>query len=58
MNRKMKTWLGLIASLLICSYGVYGLVTKDSISSLSFVPIILAVGGFISLIASVMELKK
>lgn len=50
--------IGLISSLIICIFGVYGLMAQKPISSLSFVPIIFAVGGFIGFIGNIIELKK
>ncbi|GGB34097.1 hypothetical protein F3157_05010 [Virgibacillus dakarensis] len=57
-NKKTRARIGLISSLIICIYGVYGLVTKDSISNLSFIPIILAAGGFIGFIGGIVEIRK
>ncbi|WP_161493849.1 hypothetical protein [Virgibacillus necropolis] len=58
MNKSIRVIIGLIGSLIICFFGVYGLMAEDPISSVSFFPIILAVGGVIGLIVNVIDLIK
>ncbi|MFC4559191.1 hypothetical protein ACFO3D_13410 [Virgibacillus kekensis] len=58
MNRSTRAFLGLVGSIILCGYGVYGLLTGYPISNLSFIPLLLAVGGLIGCVGNVIELKK
>ncbi|MGY0691841.1 hypothetical protein ACW2QC_03500 [Virgibacillus sp. FSP13] len=57
-SKKTRMLIGIVANLVICIYGVYGLVTENSISNVSFIPVILAVGGFIGFVGGIVELRK
>ncbi|WP_085507627.1 hypothetical protein [Thalassobacillus devorans] len=55
MRRELRVRIGLIGNLLIFFWGIYRMFSENTIA---FIPVILAVGGFIGLIASIYELKK
>ncbi|WP_172840527.1 hypothetical protein [Virgibacillus phasianinus] len=58
MNKKVRVIIGLFCSLIICFFGVYGLMAEDPVSSLTIIPIILAAAGLIGVVANVIELIK
>ncbi|MFD2924140.1 hypothetical protein [Halobacillus naozhouensis] len=59
MNRKTKSIIGLIGSLIVCLFGSYRLVVEAPYTeSLLIVPIAFAVTGFIGIIGNAGNLKK
>jgi succinate-acetate transporter protein len=53
-NKKVRVMVGLVGCFLLCMNGLYHLTT----GSLWFVPIILAIGGFIGCIEGIIEWRK
>lgn len=58
ISKRVRVIVGLIGSLILCIWGVYGLISETPISTLSFIPILFAVGGFVGFIGGIIELKK
>lgn len=56
MKRNIRIIIGLISSLMLFSFGVYRLL--NPVADSSFVPAILAVGGFAGFIGYMIELRK
>ncbi len=59
MDKKMKSVIGLIGSLLVCFFGLYRLLVEaSSTADLLVVPIAFAVSGFIGVIGNSRNLLK
>ena len=55
-GKKVRVVISLISSLTLLMWGVYTVFVGNANSS--FVPTLLAIGGFLGLIGSIVELKK
>ncbi|MGP4070761.1 hypothetical protein [Halobacillus sp. B29] len=55
---KIRIGAGLIGNLIICFWGVNSLLTGDPVFNHSIFSYLFAIGGFISFIALIIELRK
>ncbi|SFF73938.1 hypothetical protein SAMN05216353_107103 [Halobacillus alkaliphilus] len=55
---KIRIGVGLIGNLIVCFWGVNSLLTGDPILNHAIFSYLFAIGGFISFIALIMELRK
>ena len=55
---KIRIGVGLIGNLIVCFWGVNRLLTGDPVLNHSIFSYLFAIGGFISFIALIMELRK
>ncbi|GGC78519.1 hypothetical protein GCM10007216_06250 [Thalassobacillus devorans] len=55
MHKNLRVRIGLIGNLLIFFWGISRIFAENTIA---FIPVILAVGGFIGVLGSIYKLKK
>ncbi|KQL32474.1 hypothetical protein [Psychrobacillus sp. FJAT-21963] len=56
--RKISVIIGATSSLVLFFYIMYFLMINDTMSTVSFLPVIIGMGGFASFISGLIELKK
>lgn len=56
--RKISVIIGATSSLVLFFYIMYFLMTNDTMTTVSFLPVIIGIGGFASFIGGLIELKK
>ncbi|MEI4770173.1 hypothetical protein WAX74_11055 [Psychrobacillus sp. FJAT-51614] len=56
--RKVSVIIGATSSLVLFFYIMYFLMTKDTMTTVSFLPVIIGMGGFVSFIGGLIELKR
>ncbi|MDF2068381.1 hypothetical protein [Bacillus sp. Cr_A10] len=56
--RKISVIIGATSSLVLFFYIMYFLMTNDTMTTVSFFPVIIGMGGFASFIGGLIELKK
>lgn len=56
--RKISVIIGATSSLVLFFYIMYFLMTNDTMTTVSFLPVIIGMGGFASFIVGLIELKK
>lgn len=55
INKNIRLVIGLIGNIILCFYGIRGLLMNELIPFASY---LFAIGGFIGIIALILELKK
>lgn len=55
INKNIRLVIGLIGNIILCFYGIRGLLMNEPIP---FVSYLFAIGGFIGIIALILELKR
>ncbi|MCM3571406.1 hypothetical protein [Neobacillus mesonae] len=58
MNKRVRIIIGLAGSLVLCIWGIYGILAEYPITGSLLIPILFAAGGFIGTIGGAMELKR